>query len=364
MPSEPRRRRSTAQPIPTVAPKSVSATAIKAQPAGQPLQKPAALVYGKFINAAYNMFESPIGDSMHPLPPKGVFPDGYTLTAWIHMTDFVLTIKEKEFYGFIATQDDDPRSHVIVVRGTQTPLEWIDNLTFLPVPFVPVREAGLVHLGFYAIYRSMHVVRARQPIAPVERAAPHVEPQAQLDAAPEGATFADQVEYVFAQHAEAHPPRIGDGESDHVIVAAHSLGSALTTMYVMEHAIKKLKRHQHRRVTIERLCTFASPRVGLIRFAKTFDTLPIDSWRIVNRLDLVPMVPPPVPIFFRHVATRYPFCSSGWARWNPICSHSMLTYMHWLDPTVPLLSQCIRGAVPTTATPASSTPGTGAAAEG
>ncbi len=338
------RHRSTAQFIATVDPASVSAGAIKAQPAHMPLDPPAAVVYGKFINAAYDMFEKPIGDPLEPTPRKGVFPEGYRLTAWLQMSDFVLNQTYVEFYGFIATEIADPRSHVLAMRGTEGWHEWLDDAACWPVPFKPVPEAGLVHYGFNRIYRTLNVVRAPHPLDPIVDETPSAG-FAKAKAPPLSQTpFADQVEALLSE-----PP---DGGHHHFVVAGHSLGAALCTLYVMEHAVKK-KRGGRRKVMIERVCTFASPRVALPRFRAAFDALPIDAWRIVNRADIVPMVPPVFPIPFRHVEVTYPFCSCRMARWSPVCAHSMLTYMHWLDPNVALLPGCEprRRAAPAVVTP-------------
>jgi hypothetical protein len=119
------------------------------------------------------------------------------------------------------------------------------------------------------------------------------------------------------------------------VVTGHSLGAALSTLFVMENASK----HSF---DITTLCTFASPRVGNKEFALLFDLLPIDSWRIVNTLDIVPKLPPHIPVLldYDHVDTGYPFSSAGLAKHNLVCWHAMETYLHWLDPTSPVSPGC------------------------
>jgi hypothetical protein len=48
-----------------------------------------------------------------------------------------------------------------------------------------------------------------------------------------------------------------------------------------------------------------------------------------------------VPVFFDygHVDVAYPFDSS-FAKNNPVCWHSMETYLHWLDPNLALDPAC------------------------
>jgi hypothetical protein len=79
-----------------------------------------------------------------------------------------------------------------------------------------------------------------------------------------------------------------------------------------------------------------------MEFARTFNQLPIDSWRIVNTLDVVPKLPPHIPIVldYDHVDTAYPFSSVSFARHSVTCWHSMATYLHWLDAGYKVLPEC------------------------
>ncbi len=119
------------------------------------------------------------------------------------------------------------------------------------------------------------------------------------------------------------------------VVTGHSLGSALATLFVMENK---------NRFDVSTICTFASPRVGDAEFARQFNLLPLDSWRIVNCQDLVPKLPLHIPMLFdyQHVETPYDFSSAGVVKWNPSCWHAMGTYLHWLDPTIDVDTKCKR----------------------
>lgn len=109
-------------------------------------------------------------------------------------------------------------------------------------------------------------------------------------------------------------------------VTGHSLGAALATLFVMENKEKN-------KFDISTVCTFASPRVGNTEFARIFDLLPLDSWRIANKQDIVPKIPPRIPMLFDydHVERLYEVDSSGVVKWNPVCWHSMKTYLHLLE---------------------------------
>jgi hypothetical protein len=299
----------------------------------QPLDKTQALLYGKFVQAAYTMYKTPGPDPMRPEPQD--IPDGYELGAWIHMSDFFLNIEDPKFYGIVAFDKANPDSRVIAIRGTEGSIEWFDDAFAVPVPFRQVPAAGRVACGFDKIYSTLKVIKRKLPSAVASKAAAQ-------DATPEtfSGSFGDQLEQLARSRevergfrasladTRERPPRP-------TVVTGHSLGGALTTLFVMENSSKH-------KFDIQTLCSFASPRVGNMEFVRTFDQLPINSWRIVNTRDLVPKLPPHIPILldYDHVNTPYPFDSSSFARNSLECWHSMNTYLHSLDTTYPLLAQC------------------------
>jgi len=300
---------------------------------GQALDKQKALFYGQFVQAAYSMYKNPC--SADPLRPEPVgIPPSYELGAWIHMSDFILDIVEPKFYGLVAHSVADPDSRIIAIRGTESALEWIDDVAAVPVPFRQVPLAGRVAQGFDKIYSTMKVVKRPVP-RPAEGALGKV-------AAPEEFTgsFADQLEQLaISREAERGVARpLAEGAARPVrftTVVGHSLGAALATLFVMENDLK-------RRFDIVSLCTFASPRVGNMEFVQRFNKLPLDSWRIVNTSDVVPKLPPHVPIVldYGHVDMEYRFNSSDFAKNSLLCWHTLETYLHWLDAGWPLLPQC------------------------
>lgn len=297
---------------------------------GQPLDRPTAFFYGQFVKAAYKMFENTNPDPLKPEPAH--IPAGYELGAWIHMSDFVLDIVDPKFYGIVAHKVDDPDSRVIAIRGTEGALEWIDDAAAILVPFRQVPSAGRVAYGFDKIYSTLKVVKYTPPGARAQVA----------EAAQEtfSGSFGDQLEQLaISREAErgVQPAAERARVQRPTIVAGHSLGSALTTLFVMENDSKG-------KFDISTLCTFASPRVGNMAFVNAFNQLPITSWRIVNTRDVVPKVPLHVPFLFDygHVDVAYPFDSSLFAKNSLECWHSMDTYMHWLDDTHPLKTGCTK----------------------
>jgi predicted lipase len=302
---------------------------------GQPLDKGKALFYGRFVQAAYNMFKNPQGgDPLRP-EPAGI-PDGWELGAWIHMSDFILTLKEPEFYGIVCRSIDNPDSRIVAIRGTEGAIEWIDDSAAIPTPFRQAPSTGRVAGGFDKIYSSLKVVKR---MLAEDRALAAAAPGLPAPAETFDGSFAEQLDQLAKSRElargvrksadEARPPRP-------MVVTGHSLGAALATLFVMENDSK-------RRFDITTSCTFASPRVGNLEFARAFDLLPIDSWRIVNTLDIVPKLPPHIPVVleYDHVDTAYPFTSSDFAKNSLVCWHAMETYLHWLDGSSPLRAECV-----------------------
>lgn len=298
-----------------------------------PLDTQRASFYGQFIQAAYAMFKNPQGpDPLRP-EPAGI-PASYELGAWIHMSDFILDVTEPKFYGIVAHGVDDPDSRIIAIRGTEGAMEWIDDAAAIPVPFRQVPSAGRVAQGFDKIYSTLKVVKRRLPGA-----------QARAVGAPSetfSGSFADQLEQLAISRETERgiaPPSADRRERPKrpTVVTGHSLGAALAILFVMENDAK-------RKFDITSSCTFASPRVGNMEFVHLFNQLPIDSWRIVNTRDVVPKLPPHIPIVldYWHVDVAYEFNSSDFAKNSLVCWHSMETYLHWLDPNSPLLAECVR----------------------
>jgi Lipase (class 3) len=299
---------------------------------GQPLDKQKAVFYGQFVQAAYAMYHNPQSSDLLRPEPSGI-PAGYELGAWIQMSDFIFDVKEPKFYGIVAHSTQNPNARVIAIRGTEGAIEWIDDAAAIPVPFRQVPSAGRVAAGFDRISDTLKVLKRRLPgaAAPKEGAEPETF----------SGSFAEQLEQLAISReaergmarptAEAHARPLRP-----TVVTGHSLGAALSTLFVMENDSKG-------KFDITTSCTFASPRVGNMEFVHLFNKLPIDSWRIVNVRDAVPKLPPHIPVLldYGHVDVACPFDSSAFTKGNLPCWHAMETYLHSLDPSVPLLKSCV-----------------------
>ncbi|HLN38207.1 MAG TPA: lipase family protein [Xanthobacteraceae bacterium] len=277
-----------------------------------------AVFYGQLVNAAYAMYDNHTSDPTPPWPKP--LPGNYRFIAWVQMRDFIFESGNWTFYGLIAQNPSDANDHVLAIRGTSDLTEWWDDLTSM-VPWPMEGFGGDVGYGFYRIYQTMRIIYPLKGLAPGGQGE-------SLEAA---GTFADQVAEAVRRHAAESQPAQPAAALKSVTVAAHSLGSALATLYVADNSRTK-------KVKTPLLCTYASPRVGDYTFATTFDGLGIPSWRIVNELDIVPKL----PIFpFWHIQTEQLYNSGSSTWWSLECWHSIDTYLNLLDPKQPLLPACL-----------------------
>ena len=293
-----------------------------------PLDPGQAAQYGQFVAAAYDMY-AVNNDDLRPAPKN--IPLGWELSAWINMSDFLFQIRDPKFYGIVVHETANPDNRIIAIRGTEGILEWIDDAaSIVMVPFRQVPSAGRVAFGFDNIYSTMKVV-------PV----PHTAPGLDAVAEPElTGSFGDQLEQL-ALRREAERGVVSEFAAGRTrrerptVVTGHSLGSALATLFVLENSVKH-------KFDISLISTLASPKVGNLEFKHVFGALPLTSWRIVNIRDVVPKLPPTIPFIldYEHIDVAYSFDSWLFAKRNLGCYHSIDTYLHWLDGSLPLAPEC------------------------
>ncbi len=279
-----------------------------------------AVEYGSnLIKLAYQMYGRATPPHEYTPSYDGLLDD-YNFTAWVRMTDFTPKGKlSPKFYGIIVQRKKDPNSFVLAIRGTEPTNwnEWWDNFTsVIPVAFGGF--AGKIGDGFGRIFQSMQVLDS--------------------DGNPTdefGMGFVQQVAAAVTRKLVGG--RVGGAEQAaaqsliSIEVTGHSLGAALATLYVARNA-------SDRQLHIARLYTFASPYVGDFEFVKSYNTLGIETWRIANFWDRVPHLPPGLE--FRHV--NQPEHIDSWfeVHADPVCWHSMQTYLHVLDPTISIDEGC------------------------
>jgi hypothetical protein len=270
-----------------------------------------AVFFGQCVEVVYKTYEACPSD---PTPRLRLpLPDNYKFVAWVQMQDFNLdgTPTPYAFYGLIAINPSEPTKAVLAIRGTESPDEWFEDLQSIFLDPMPQPGWGQVGAGFLKVYQTLRVVY------PVALGVEFLE-----------GSFADQVAEAI-QRNRADVPNLAQITA--IEVTGHSLGAALATIFVAENAHTP-------KAPVPLICTFASPRVGNPEFASKFNSLGIESWRIVNEPDFVPTQP---FLGFRHINTEYLYNSAWSVVYTLACLHALETYLHLLDPKQPLQNQCI-----------------------
>jgi hypothetical protein len=292
--------------------------------AAPPYDPKLAAFYGQLVNVVYDMYDNDPNNQTPSPPPQ--LPGNYKFVAWVQMQDFFIWEWPYTFYGLIAQNPSGANDYVLAIRGTSKPVEWWDDFASMDLTPMPGFDNANVGYGFYQIYQTLRVLYQPQLAMPSGGMKSE-----SLEAA---GSFADQVAAALQRHAaESTPPGAARAAKMSIIVAGHSLGSALATLYVAENSLQQ-------QVQTPLLCTLASPRVGDQAFATKFDALGIGSWRIVNEPDVVPNLPFSL-LGFEHVETEHLYDSSSWTTISLECWHSIDTYLHLLDPKLPPLPGCV-----------------------
>ena len=145
-------------------------------------------------------------------------------------------------FGFVAQKGTDL---YVVIRGTKTPLEWLDDFTASPIAFAPSGQNwGQITKGFSLIYSDL----GPQIIAALN-------------------TYKN-----------------GGGSLNSIFVTGHSLGAALA--HVAAAGINA-------QFGVQPISyTYSGPRAGDSVFAAKYASAQLTAWRMVNTEDIVPTVPP------------------------------------------------------------------------
>jgi hypothetical protein len=181
----------------------------------------------------------------NPLPP----PKQYEIEAQFSAVETwglpSLTPKPAIPFGFVATAGNDV---YVAIRGTQTPLEWLDDATvglasFVPNTAAPGQAWGNTTKGFYGLY----------------------------------------IQIIPAIIAGLKSIQAAGNTLDSLFVTGHSLGAALA--HLVAAGIKTS-------LNVDPISyTFSGPRTGDPAFAQAFITQGLQTWRIINTEDIVPVVP-------------------------------------------------------------------------
>ncbi|MGH8123375.1 MAG: lipase family protein [Rudaea sp.] len=215
-----------------------------------------------------------------------------------------LGLGDSAYYGFIAASLADPLNCIVVIRGTELPIEWLENIEAF---FYPHPKFGQVEAGFWSIYCSMRI---------------------------------DGNGSIPFAHCIASFVPIGGT----VTVIGHSLGAALATYLLADLA------GATNDLTV-RGALFASPKPGNAKFADGVDAAlgGANNYTAAAYLrDIVPHVPVSLPFglgFQSLPATQWikPADAKAVIHNNPECNHNALSYAAMLGAQIQGQT-CILGA--------------------
>jgi pimeloyl-ACP methyl ester carboxylesterase len=251
-----------------------------------------AFMYGTVVEGAYRAFSAGV---LSPVFPAAGIPVGWSLVTEMTAIDKIARKTETEFFGAILRHGTDG-DVLVAIRGTDTLMEWLVDAEFASCAFPGAPGAGRVEDGFCGVYAALRC-----------------------------ATGSDVLTFV-----RSLPP------GTKVTIAGHSLGAAVATLLAVDLATNVAGLDL-------RLYTFASPRVGDAAFCAFGAARVSTHFRIVNRPDIVPRVPP----LYESFGTEISLDSTG----NPgiahriACYHTLTTYLWMLNQQSPFgLGDCARPA--------------------
>ena len=270
-----------------------------------------AINMGRFLNFVYGSWNSV--SKATDLDGKTVLFNGepvvsgltYTVLKTIYSndlaTDFHPILDGYTTIGIVAQNSANPTDIVIAIRGTVGVWEWVQDAKFLARPFPPVVGSGLTDDGFTDMYLSFSFVPASTT------------------------TFMQNLKDLLPSNAQ-------------VMICGHSLGSSLATLLALDMSV-----NTNFAVTVY---TLASPRVGDMIFHNLFNHVVPNTYRIANRLDIVPKTPPPLLYF--HVGDETELIPDKSLKFTLVCEHNLSSYLNMLGAQIgqtgeyPLGADCLQ----------------------
>jgi len=228
---------------------------------------------------------------------------GYTYVQTLYADDLATDVDphagDVVTFGFLALSVAPIGEVVAVIRGTDTILEWLHDASFLMVSSPITGSHGFTEDGFTAVYKSLRIGSADGSLRAKDSVKSYLDP----------------------------------GAASRVTVCGHSLGGAIATLLTLDVGLNTPCR-------TPTAYTFASPRTGDHLFASSYNAAISTSYRIVNRQDLVPKLPPILPLTYEHTNTQYELNPPP-NRINPTitCMHHLTTYL-WLMDQIAGTNQC------------------------
>lgn len=217
---------------------------------------------------------------------------GYTYQQTIYGSELATEIDPNlgKVVSFGFTARSASGEFVAVIRGTDSIWDWIHDASFLMLPCAIDKATGMTEDGFSSVYRSLRTARSG------------------------GMAVASAIGSALA-----------DGGATSVTVTGHSLGAALATLLALDVALNTPCKNPTS-------YTYASPRVGDHIFASSYNSVVPYTYRIANRQDIVPQVPPILPLPYEHPNTVYELNPPQGKVFATLpCMHALTSYLWLMD---------------------------------
>lgn len=223
-----------------------------------------ALLCARLVDQAYAQYQQWLAQGK-PRRPQDFHWEAPSMPGWRFSTPVWSILSELHFlnesepFGFAAANDQGET--YLVLRGTESAQDWLDDLEAEQKAWPWQDGRGQVHDGFLRLYGSLRDLAL-----------------AALDSLqPSGPLWA----------------------------CAHSLGCALSSMAVLD------MRERWPDQPLQHY-NFASPRLAAPDFAAAYNALGVPTYRVVNDSDLVPDVPPGVVdgLLYQHLGLAVTFTAS------------------------------------------------------
>jgi hypothetical protein len=262
-----------------------------------------AILYGQLVQAAYNVppfdLKSRAGTTVDA--GLGTNKTTFEVIASIYANDLATDASKKRgttgrvSIGLLLWETKTGEA-VIALRGTEGIPEWVQDARFDTKVCFFLPEAGETEEGFTDMYKSFAA------------------------GTPTGSSVTSSLTTIF-----------GTKQVNSLTVCGHSLGGSLATLQALDAAANSA----NAKCKNPAVYTYASPRTGDAQFASTYNRMVPNTFRIVNRVDLVPKLPLSPP--YEHVLGLYRLTAIQFlppailVEPNPLCEHVLETYLYLLS---------------------------------
>lgn len=255
-----------------------------------------AIEYAQLVDAAYAILPGNLANAAGAKITGG--GRSYTVVTTIYAFDIPTDMNpgrgaNQVSIGLIC-QADGTGEVVVAIRGTEGIAEWVNDAEFFLVKCPFLAGAGHTEDGFTDMYNSLRT-----------------------DSTP----GSPSVVQVLATLPFALP-------ISSLTICGHSLGAALATLLALDVAANT-------GFSDPTVYTYASPRTGDPHFVSTYNQVVKHSFRIANRMDLVPKLP--FPPFYDHVLKPFDlnpvqfFPPKLLVKMDLGCAHYLNTYLYLMS---------------------------------